>query len=93
MTDFTTRISSLKNFENVLVSGQTNYSFPSKWVDTRTNDRSMIKGIFSYPTYMVSGGQRSLKNRFVPISVKARKMSVNYNGIVINKNYQRGRHH
>ena len=50
-------------------------------------------GPWQNPTYMVSGGQRSLKNRFVPISDMARKMSVSYNGIVINKDYQRGRHH
>jgi len=91
---FTTRISNLDNFENVTINGQQSYSYPSIYTDTRTNNLSVIKGVFSYPTYMVGGGHRGIISHFFPTSAPAVPMSSSLNGIEMKKTYyQTGRKH
>ncbi len=89
---FSTRISSLDNFENVSVSGQAAFSYPSIYSNYRTNNRDIVHSRFSYPTYMVGGTHLGLKGHFSPISARSIPMTTSYNGIVTSINhYQPGR--
>ncbi|MBR5653417.1 MAG: hypothetical protein IKX22_04985, partial [Prevotella sp.] len=58
-TSFTTEISNLKNFQNVNVFGQTNYSYPSSKTDKRIVTFNVAKNIYSYPTYMVGNNKHN----------------------------------
>lgn len=76
---FVTRLSGLSNFRNVTISGQTSSAYPSISTDMRENTNAMIKGNFSYPTYMV-GGNSLLLDKFQPSTTPANPMRRSRNG-------------
>jgi hypothetical protein len=88
---FSSAISLLDNFENVLVHGQPSSAYPSVYTDYRSNNKEMIRASFSYPTYMVGSGHSGIKGHFFPISTKAIPMTTSYNGIMTGNTYQPGR--
>ena len=89
---FVTRLSGLSNFRNVTISGQTSSAYPSISTDMRENTNAMLKGDFSYPTYMV-GGNPLILDRFHPSTTPANPMrrSRNGKGYVSRDFYQSGR--
>lgn len=90
---FSTRISSLSNYRNVNVHGQTSSVYPSLYTNVRQNTQEMINGSFSYPTYMVGGGSLWL-GRYFPTYSPANPMRTSRNGRgIINNYYQPGRRH
>lgn len=91
---FSTRISSLKNYRNVSVHGQTSSAYPSIYTNIRQNNQEMINGSFSYPTYMVGGASLGIIGRFFPTSTQANPMRTSINGKgVVNGYYQPGKRH
>lgn len=89
---FVTRLSGLSNFRNVTISGQTSSAYPSISTDMRENTNAMLKGDFSYPTYMV-GGNPLILDIFHPSTTPANPMRRSRNGIgnVSRDFYQSGR--
>ncbi|MDD7304443.1 MAG: hypothetical protein SPF56_02970 [Bacteroidaceae bacterium] len=91
---FSTRISSLSNYRNINVHGQTSSAYPSRYTNVRQNTQEMINGSFSYPTYMVGGSSLGIVGRFFPTHSKANPMRTSRNGRgTINNYYQPGRRH
>ena len=84
---FAQRISGLDNFENIEVHGQMASAYPSIYSNYRTSTQSIIRGIFTYPTYLVGSGHSGVKSHFIPVSIVAKPMTANYNGIVTSKSY------
>ena len=66
---------------------QTERILPPSPENRRINNRSMIKGRFAYPTYMVGSGHAGIRSRIFPININANPMTVSYNGIIIKRNY------
>ncbi len=88
---FSTRISSLNNYRNVNVHGQTSSAYPSMYTNIRQNNKEMMNGAFSYPTYMVGGPSLGITGRFFPTSTLANPMRTSRNGKgVVNGYYQPG---
>lgn len=91
---FSTKISSLSNYRNVNVHGQTSSAYPSVYTDIRQNNQDMLGGRFSYPTYMVGGGSLGVVGRFFPTYSQANPMRTSRNGKgVVNNYYQPGIRH
>ena len=84
---FAQRISGLDNFENVEVHGQAASSYPSIYSNYRTSTKGIIRGSFSYPTYLVGSGHSGVRGHFLPVSRVSIPMTANYNGIVTSKSY------
>lgn len=93
---FANKVSSLSNFRNVSVSGQTTSSYPSVYTDSRVTTASRSVGIYHYnqnSTYMVggNGGQGSQSHWFMPGNYPdANPMEFNMNGNVTGYGFQEG---
>ncbi|RRC99108.1 hypothetical protein [Prevotella sp. OH937_COT-195] len=88
---FSTRISSLNNYRDVSVHGQTSSAYPSNYTNIRQNNQEMINGVFSYPTYMVGGASLGIVGHFFPTSTRANPMRTSRNGKgVVDRYYQPG---
>lgn len=83
---FSTKISSLQNFHNVDVYGQSSYSFPSRYTNRRKPSLGMLWGRFDYPTYMVGGYKNDGRNAFLQGS-PAPSMRKSRNGVGWTKSY------
>jgi len=86
---FTEKVSSLSNFKNVSVYGQTASAYPSISKTRRKYTDAMRLGAFSYPTYMV--GNKGRWSSFLArlSSSAALEMKICKNGRVIGNSYQR----
>ncbi|MBR1521214.1 MAG: hypothetical protein IJ635_08250 [Bacteroidaceae bacterium] len=90
---FSTRISSLNNYRNVNVHGQTSSAYPSIYTNIRQNNQEMLNGTFSYPTYMVGGSSLGIVGRFFPTCTQAKPMRTSRNGRgIVDRYYQPGAH-
>lgn len=88
---FSTRISALSNYRGVSVHGQTSSAYPSIYTNVRQNNKKMINGTFSYPTYMVGGSSLGITGRFFPTCTPANPMRTSRNGRgVVDRYYQPG---
>lgn len=88
---FSTRISSLYNYRNVSVHGQTSSAYPSIYTNYRENNQKMVNGTLSYPIYMVGGESLGVFGHFFPTSTQANPMRTSRNGKgVVDSYYQPG---
>lgn len=78
---FTTNLSAMSNFKDVFVWGQTSSSYPSMYSDVRENNKKMINGSFTTPTYMVAAGSLGLYGRYFPTTTDANPMRISRNGV------------
>ena len=89
---FATRVSSISNFRDVTVYGQTTSAYPSIYTNVRLNTQEMMKGRFSYPTYMVGGKSLGIIGSIFPTFSQANPMRSSTNGkSVVHNYYQQGR--
>lgn len=96
---FSNKISNLNNFEDVLVTGQTNFSFPSQFTDYRLNSEngkdnfinSKKNGVINFQkTYMVSGFSKYYDLNLNEQNV-ALPMQSNVNGTTVYEAPQEGK--
>jgi RHS repeat-associated protein len=93
---FNTSISLLGNFKDVSVYGQTSYSYPSQYANSRRPSANQLDGIYGKkgePTYMVGGNRFTQPwiGWFGDAHFEAHKMSGSKNGSPINSEYQTGK--
>lgn len=81
---FTTTLSGKRNFRDVDIYGQTNFSYPSTSSSSRNTSTGMLMGKFSVPTYMVGCDMgNGLKSYFGGISISPMRKSRNGIGRII----------
>jgi len=95
-TSFTTRISSLNNFKDVNVWGQTSSSYPSLYTNVRETNAAMRDGNFNgQVTYMVAAPPLGLTGRWTTDTANPMRISKNGKGVSYDNNgkpiYQKGR--
>jgi RHS repeat-associated protein len=93
---FNTEISQLGNFKNVSVYGQTTYSYPSMYSNSRRPSSNQLNGVFGKegePTYLVGGNRYTQPwiGWFGDTHFEAHKMSVSKNGKALTTEYQKGK--
>ena len=91
---FSTRISGLENFKNVLTLGQQSYSYPSIYTNGRRPSGEQINGNPGYPTYMVAGKTRGISGMmddFRNTVFGSYPMRVSFSGGTIGEMYQFGK--
>ena len=81
-SSFSTEISSLDNYKNVIVSGQPSYAYPSIYPDRIRISPGIAQNVFTYPVYMVAGNRRDPR-RALGFTVNGKSMVKSRNGKVI----------
>ena len=84
---FSTNISTLQNFQDIFIHGQTSSAYPSIYTNVRYNTSNILQGIFSYPTYLVGGNSLGILGHLFPTQTIANPMSTSKNGQRITTNY------
>ena len=81
---FTTTLSGKRNFRDVDIYGQTNFSYPSTSSSSRKTSLGMLMGKFSVPTYMVGCDMgNGLRSYFGETSISHMRKSRNGIGRII----------
>ena len=81
---FTTILSGKQHFRNVVIYGQTNFSYPSTSSTSRKTSTGMLRGEFSVPTYMVGCDQdQGMKAYFGGTAISPMRKSRNGIGVIV----------